>query len=230
MSQLHQKQSLKHASQDYFEQVELTDNELGQLGLLLEQLNEHDISEVTALAEKNEVNGPLQHLRRVATWKLYGFAASILLAVALVWQQFTPFGGSQDMSYLIAKEVAKNHMHLKPLEVSSSNFQKVSDYFSKLDFKPTPSVFLAKNNVSNLLGARYCSIQSVTAAQIRYKNGDGKFVTFYEVGYDADKFGDMPQLSQRGQTMLPTLHYVNGMKVNIWVENGLLMASVVDVS
>lgn len=227
MSQSHQKQSLKHASQDYFEQVELTDNELSQLGSLLEQLNESDTSDMTATA----ANESSQGVRRLP-WKIYGFAASILLAVALVWQQFSPFGGSQDMSYLIAKEVSKNHMHLKPLEVSSSNFQKVSGYFSKLDFKPTPSAFLAKNNVSNLLGARYCSIQSETAAQIRYKNADGKFVTFYEVGYDADKFGEMPKLAHTvstNQEMKPKIHYINGMKVNIWVENGLLMASVVDV-
>lgn len=232
MSQPNQKQSLKRATQDYFEQIELTDAELDRLGSMLEQVNEYDTPasvEANAIHEGNEPTGHAKRLK-LPSWQFYGFAASILLAVTLVWHQLAPVG-SQDVSYLIAKEVAKNHMQLKPLEVSSNNFQKVSNYFYKLDFKPAPSAFLDRNNIRALQGARYCSILSVTAAQIRYKNADGKVVTFYEVGYDMDKFGNMPTISKAldGSSTTPRVHYVNGMKVDIWVEKGLLMASAVDV-
>lgn len=235
----HNTQSLKTATQDYFDDVSLTTDELSQLKQTLlsdafthgDELNKKNADEHT-----DTLNNAHKQKHKRSHWYGYGVAASLLVAMLLVWQQLNPIAGKSDISYLIAKEVAKNHMKLKPLEVASPNFSKVSGYFGKghLDFKPVPSVFLAKNNVNKLLGARYCSIQSVTAAQIRYKNADGKFVTFYEVGYDADKFGDIPTFTAlnsepiNSQKTVPKVHYVNGMKVHIWVEKGLLMASVVN--
>ncbi|MFT4799487.1 MAG: hypothetical protein ACI9B8_002041 [Sulfitobacter sp.] len=66
---------------------------------------------------------------------------------------------------LIAAEVAKNHINMKPLEVQTGKLNELKDYFTELDFSPVQSSHFS---AGQLIGARYCSVQGVTAAQLRY--------------------------------------------------------------
>lgn len=185
---------------------------------------------------------------RTITLQRYAIAASVtLLCIALVFWQFSataplPFQQQSSQRYLaqqpldqqhgqlisdIASEVTKNHIKLKPLEVKSNTLQPLRQYFTELDFTPQFSQkFGSLAGIRDLVGGRYCSIQSINAAQLRFKNSDDKaspWSTLYQVEYSPDIFGAIPKI-ELGETPLVT--YSRGLKVSLWVEKELLMVSV----
>lgn len=191
---------LKQASQEYFAKQSLSDSQIDEL---------LDSSYLSRTESKPRL------------FKKYfsaSSAATVLFAI-LVWLLYP--GINNDLSFVIAKEVAKNHLKLKPLEVTSDDFEQVKNYFTELDFSASPSDYLSQYDLK-MLGGRYCSIQSVTAAQLRYQNKNGEALTLYQVGYDKDIFGQLPDIRKDS----PIVHYVDGLQVKIWVEKGLLLASV----
>lgn len=196
------KDSLKNSIRKKFEGEQLSDQ---QLDCLMQTQNK------------------LLHQQETATKPFIRYASFLSLAAVVVFSCFLFFNNLEirkDMPFAIASEVAHNHYKLKPLEVESSALNEVSQYFTKLDFKPVSSVVLDHQQLT-LLGARYCSLQGITAAQIRYKTQDGKLVTFYEVPYDKNTYSTFPMIS-KGED--PVVSYANGIGVKMWVEKGLLMA------
>lgn len=121
----------------------------------------------------------------------------------------------------IGNEVAKNHIKLKPLEVKSSQINTLRDYFKELDFLPTASSNV-DFKVQKLLGGRYCSIQGITAAQLRLKDRrTGNIQSLYQTSYDQKLFKYIPDLA-KGEP--PVTVHSKGVAVEIWVEKGLLFA------
>jgi len=132
--------------------------------------------------------------------------------------------GKPDYIDAIADEVVYNHLKLKPLEVESGNFLETQRYFTKLDFVPTET---KQTDLSTtLIGGRYCSIGGSSAAQLRFSETNGNIATLYQVSYDPEKYGDIPILN-KGDLPLEVLH--SGLKVTLWVENGLLMVNVSEI-
>ena len=172
---------LKEASKQYFENQQLSVNQLSDLEQLMQQ------------ATTNNQVSATQGSKRWLNRTLVSSAAMVMLAILVALLYPSAKG---DLSLTIAKEVAKNHIKLKPLEITSDDFARVSGYFTELDFSPAPSDHFAQLGM-DMLGGRYCSIQSVTAAQLRYQDDQGKLVTLYEVGYDPSKFGDIPILENK---------------------------------
>ena len=125
------------------------------------------------------------------------------------------------MTERIALEVARNHIKLKPLDVETDSMEGIRHYFTDLEFVPAESSLLAGADLE-LVGGRYCSIQSVPAAQLRitvpYSN---RQQTLYQTEYQKDIFGPLPVL-ERGHA--PVTVNVKGITVRIWVEKGLLFA------
>jgi len=64
------------------------------------------------------------------------------------------------MTLRIAMEVAPNHIKLKPLDVETDSMERIRRYFTDLEFVRVESQLLASSNLE-LLGGRYCSVQSV---------------------------------------------------------------------
>jgi len=157
-------------------------------------------------------------------FKLATMASALLLSFILSFYYIQ----SVDFSTLsieqrIAEEVAKNHLKLKPLEIKSNTLQGLSSYFKQLNFSPVNpnSISLSKQN---LLGGRYCSIQGVTALQLRMINKKtNKVQTLYETEYDKLVFKHFPEMSKSGE---PVTVYVKGMKIDMWVEKDILFALV----
>ena len=149
----------------------------------------------------------------------YFIAASFILslfAIALII--ITTQDRSSGIAVSIAEEVAYNHLKMMPLEVSSDSLQDLRPYFSKLDFALVNSEFTSSD--LELLGGRYCSIQGVTAAQLRLQDQKtGQLETLYQAPYDKKLFADLPNL-QEGES--PVRHYINGIAVDIWIEKGIL--------
>ena len=145
--------------------------------------------------------------------------ASILIAAGLLWN--IGFKQTPEISMLIAEEVVHNHLKMKPLEVSSHSLHDMRAYFNKLDFTLRDSSLITSGKLQ-LLGGRYCSIQGLTAAQLRMQDQEtGELETLYEAPYSSDLFKGLPNL-QEGQT--PIRHYINGIGVDIWVDKGILFA------
>lgn len=121
----------------------------------------------------------------------------------------------------IGSEVAKNHINLKPLEVQTSSINTIRGFLSKLDFSPVESSLL-KGTTKKLIGGRYCSIQGVTAAQLRLKDSNtGQIQSLYQAVYDKKVFYDLPLLKENQK---PITVYSKGLAVDIWVEKGILFA------
>jgi len=126
-----------------------------------------------------------------------------------------------DVRERIAMEVARNHIKLKPLEVETSSIKGIRDYFEKLDFVPVSSNLVRQSGLE-LIGGRYCSLQGITAAQLRVRQpGSSDIQTLYQTEYRKDVFKDMPVMEEGGD---PVELFVKGIKVKIWVEKGLLFA------
>lgn len=208
------KKPFKYVIQDKLETVSLDDKQLDQLFKIQ--------SKHQSLNEANVFNNQS---------KPRFLIASALLMLIISLSLFTYFSSqplSSDMVQRIANEVAQNHLKMKPMEVQTGNMSEVQNYFTKLDFLPQPSQQLAQQlskqttNPIQLAGGRYCSIQSSTAAQLRYKNKKGNYVTLFETPYDPILFKQIPNLD-KGEKPITT--YARGIKVKLWVERGLLMVS-----
>jgi len=160
---------------------------------------------------------PQRKPRRLAIAAIFTLC---VLGSLLSWQQWN---SQPDLSQAIASEVVKNHLKQNPLDIRTDNMLGIREYFTKLDFAPQRSSLLASISPdSSMLGGRYCSIQGVTAAQLRYQRQDG-VSTLYEVGYDPEQFGKIPSID-RGEKPLSLM--LKGLSVSLWVEKDLLMVSV----
>ena len=135
------------------------------------------------------------------------FASLALFSISLV---FFMQGKPADMPQLIAGEVVRNHLKLKPLEVSASSIEKIRVYFDKLNFLPIKS--LNVSDTSTLIGGRYCSLQGYTAAQLRMVNpASGNLDTLYQAPYIETVYGKLPDLANNE---MPLVVYERGIKVD----------------
>jgi len=183
------------------------------------QLNDSQFKELEEIMNKQH-GGAVETEEKRPQWRLLAIASMLLVSVLSTYL-LTDFSNNnfENMPQLIAEEVVNNHLHLKPLEVKASSLDKLKGYFTKLNFMPVASRLAALDSLQ-LLGGRYCSLQGITAAQLRMKKGDD-LQTLYQTEYLADVFGELPVL-EKGQQ--PLVVYAKGIMVKIWVEKGLLFA------
>lgn len=98
---------------------------------------------------------------------------------------------------------------------------RLSQYFKGLSFKPIKTSQLDYKKIE-LAGGRYCSLNGVTAAQIRLKRfGNPNIQTLYETEYRADYYQSLPNVD-KGEK--PLQLNINGLEISTWVENGLVFA------
>ena len=142
----------------------------------------------------------------------------LLIAVAACFLGFLAYKTTLqpvNLPYSVAKEVAYNHNKLKDLEISTSSYRDIQSKLNKLDFSIISSKLISKAH--QLLGGRYCSIQGVLAAQLRYQNTSSRsLMTVYQVPFHKKyhKVFEKPFTTQ-----------VNGVEIKIWNEMGLLLAT-----
>lgn len=196
---------LKQAVRDHFDQQVLSGAQVKRLESLM------------------QVNQPHPGVRRIpwqrlTTWSVSAAVAAILAVIVL----FPPSLLDEiPVTQRIALEVARNHIRLKPLDVKTDSMDAIRRYFTDLDFMPVQSSLLSNSNLA-MLGGRYCSIQSLPAAQLRLTQpGSNGLKTLYQTEYRREVFGPLPVL-EKGEA--PVTEYVKGITVRIWVEKGLLFA------
>ena len=196
---------LKQAVRDHFEQRMLSKDRLERLESL------------------QKINAPRPAVRYSIVKPLIAASMAAAIAAFLVITLLFPPGSmdSIPMTERIALEVARNHIKLKPLDVETDSMDGIRRYFTDLEFVPVQSTLLASADLE-LVGGRYCSIQSVPAAQLRIKVPySNRLQTLYQTEYRKDIFGTLPVM-ENGQP--PVTVHVKGITVRIWVEKGLLFA------
>jgi len=114
----------------------------------------------------------------------------------------------------IMEEIAYNHNQNMAVEIRSSSIDDIDTFLSSLSFTLIKSNHLAGKSLT-LLGGRYCAIDGKLAAQLKFEDGTGnKTYTVYQVARPTH-FDSIEQQ--------PITNYVNGVKVILWQENGLLL-------
>ena len=168
--------------------------------------------------EKPSVNSNNKNPYWLSSSWVASFVASFL--VIGLFYYFNP--GNQATQYeQIGDEVAGNHIKLRPLEIKTNDMKVIRQYFTELDFSPVESILL-DDGATTLLGGRYCSIQGVSAAQLRLKEKTtGQIQSLYQTIYDTKTFNDLPKLEE-GE--LPITVYSKGLEIDLWVEKGVLFA------
>lgn len=182
---------------------------------VIDHLKQHSLTEkqLQALEQLQASKPPKQPQSISRTAYAFAFAMILVLSVLIGHQ-------STNITQDIAKEVANNHLKMKPLDITSDNLDEVRTFFTLLDFLPAESSLYSQENT--ILGGRYCSIKGISAAQLRFENQQGKLETLYQVPYHPEDFQGLPRLEEGGA---PIRVYERGLEVSIWVEKGLLMVS-----
>ena len=189
--------------------------------------------QTTQLSQRleNEPNSKLETektTRKRLSFKQYtvGMLSACALFIAVVMVTFYANPRQNPLVLAIANEVVENHLKLKPLDIQTNSFTDIRGFFTLVDFAPRTSTTLANQfsiSTQDLLGGRYCSIQGTTAAQLRFQPDDHRLNTFYQVAYDATKYGEIPNINE-GE--MPLSVVVKGLNVAMWVESDLLMVFV----
>ncbi len=148
-----------------------------------------------------------------------GLVACIIAAVTVMLLPLRGTLNAPSPAIAVAEEVVMHHLRRRPLEVRGDSLAAIEGYFDELGFRLVDSLRPAIGG--GLLGGRYCSVQGVTAAQLRREDPSGRTQTLYQLPYDRSRFGTLPDIA-RGEP--PHTLKVRGLLVDLWVERGLLFA------
>ena len=204
------KSMFKKVVKEHIENVSLSEQQLSELQQLIPLVTKETDVDVGNKKPKKQ------------PWISYALVASLgILFGVFLSQQINLSFSEKDFIQVMAAEVARNHRQLIPLEVRSESMPLVSSYFKGLSFKPIKTALLDYNNIK-ISGGRYCSLNGVTAAQIRLKrNGNPNIQTLYQTEYKAEFYGSLPNLD-KGEK--PLKMNIDGLKMTTWVEKNLVFA------
>jgi len=204
-------QTFKRKVQQQLNEKSLTDQQLKKLQALQEN----------TLAQQNKRTVDTQQIWYKTWYKTSAIASVLMVAVLSIYLMNVTHESTASIEQRIAEEVASYHLKLKPLEVTANNMADITAYFKQLTFAPVTPASVPLSEQS-LLGGRYCSIQGVTALQLRVHNEKtNKVQSLYEAEYDKKVFKDFPKLAEGSQ---PITIYVKGLKVDMWTEKDILFA------
>ncbi len=147
------------------------------------------------------------------------FATLVVALLAGLWLGLPTNTGNRVA--LLADEIAGNHIAAKGLDIVAPNLVDLREAFAPLGFavRELPP----GRQPGQLEGGRFCSVQTVPAALLRYQPGNagGGHATVYQALYVPKRHGRLPDLDQ-GQEPITTI--TRGVVVELWTSHGLLFA------
>ena len=196
----------KEAVKSHLDTHSLSDHQLEQLGSFVN--------------EERRQNFSTSNNRSRYKWLIS--LATVGLALIFVLLITPERFDASSISESVAADVAENHINLKPAEIETNNMEDIRQFFDRLNFLPTRSQLINPGEWE-LIGGRYCSIQSISAAQLRIRNVQTqKLQTFYQVPYDEKLFQNaFPDLTAGEQ---PLQVSSRGLAIKIWLEDEFLYA------
>lgn len=137
-----------------------------------------------------------------------GAAAAVLIAiVTLWWMAATP----QQLARTLGRQAAAGHNEKQQLEFFVQKCAELQEKMKSLDFNPVEPAMMTAMKM-RIVGARYTTLEGAIAAQIVYLDEHGVPCTLYEVR-PIDRLANLTASEQQ----------VDGVRVSIWREKGLLM-------
>jgi hypothetical protein len=172
-----------------------------------EQLNSHYLEQHLSVAQLQKLQ-QLKSSRKKSNSHRYIASTCALVCISILYLSFFH---SHDNH--ISKQIAYNHSIKLQMEVLSPDYKIVQNHLSKLGFKLVSSAKIDTKEWK-LIGGRYCNINGKVAAQLKVHHAktDSEY-TFYQAKLSAD---DIDQITDNEI-------YVDGVKVRLWREKGLLM-------
>lgn len=128
--------------------------------------------QLEAIEQSNQVSP-----KRVVPRFISYVAAMLLLILCAYFLMMAPIRKQDKMVYAFSEEVAFNHEKQLASDIVESNITALNAQMDKLDFE----LGLPQNIQTNyqLLGGRYCSVNSRIAAQLKVKDNTGSIGTLY---------------------------------------------------
>jgi hypothetical protein len=187
-------QRLKESIKEYYGQYNLSTNQLLQMQNI----------------QKNLYS---QHYPR----RKYHMAWAIAAGVAvLLLGSFIFFNTTSHRTYIaeLISEIAYNHNRNLEMEIKSNSLKEIASYLSRLDFSLIHPARLPEGNWE-MIGGRYCSLKGQFAAQLKLRNKTNqKSYTLYQI----EKPHGIKNIADFSE------HFAKGVKVNLWLERGLIIA------
>jgi len=187
------------AVKDYYQEKTLSAEKLQQL------------MDVAQLAEKKPAAEVVNWKSRWLIQRNISIAASLLLAVLILFQWMNVAPTQQQLVASIAKEIAINHQKQFASDFSASSYAGLSRVMAKLDFKLIDPERLRSKGFE-ILGGRYCSLSGHIAAQVRLKNSAGEIFTLYQTN-SHETFKALTEHAARAK----------GIDIEMWNEGGVFL-------
>ncbi len=149
-------------------------------------------------------------------WLKTGVAAAFVLFVTTAALWLAVFRGAapespQLTAAIIARQAAAGHNEKQELDFRVDDCAELRKQMKSLDFAPVEPSLIRHMNM-RVVGARYTTLQGKIAAQIVYVDPKGVPCTLYQVR-PVDKLARIAT----GE------HEVDGLRVSVWREKGLIM-------
>lgn len=175
-----------------------------------QRLSEEARSRIKSALQETTPTSPASRPR----WLVSGIAAGVLLAIitAAVWLTLqTRSESPEQLAATIAQYAAAHHSQHQELEFQGTRASDLRREMKSLDFTPVEPALMERMEM-RLVGARYTTIGGVIAAQILYLDPKGEACTLFQAR-PVDELAIVPESE----------HVVDGVRVNVWREKGLLM-------
>lgn len=162
------------------------------------------LKETIDASPRSRLRRPMPLRRQAVRWMAAAVVLCALAIALLVGREDAP-----RWVYGVAEEIALNHNKRLDSEYAAADFPALGASMSKLDFTLVRPARLERAGL-HLVGGRYCSIGDAIAAQVRLLDPAGRPATLYQ-------FRGSPRLSE------DVVLDVDGVRVTLWYEAGLLM-------
>ena len=153
------------------------------------------------------------HEHESSSLRIIGPLGALVTAclVVILYQNITT-----PINQKVAKEVSYNHSKKMPSEVLTSDYSLINEALDRLHFKVKES---QKLKGMLLVGARYCSVQGETAAQIQLKETQSnKHYTLYQF-----------KISKATKELTPSTIEKDNVRVKVWIEGDIGFALAEDL-
>lgn len=141
-----------------------------------------------------------------------GIAAAVVIALAtFIWTAAYRMESPQHVASIVARQAALGHNEKQELEFRVKDSAELRRRMKSLDFAVVEPQMMQEMNM-HIIGARYATLGGEMAAQILYVDAHGVPCTLYEVR-PADRLARIATGDQQ----------VDGLRVSVWKEKGLVM-------
>ncbi len=170
---------------------------------------QHQLSAETSARIKQMIRLGVPASRRGPFYAATAAAIAMVFVATFWWASASR--SPRSISAAVARQAAVGHNERSELEFRVHQYTELRAKMKSLDFTLVEPAMMQEMHM-RLVGARYTTLAGEIAAQILYVDEHGVPCTLYEAR-PAEKLADIA----------PGEHQVDGLRVSVWKEKGLVM-------